>query len=146
MAGQQDLRIRGHLVIPGSLLSVRYSRGGGPGGQNVNKVATRVELLFEIDRAAGLLGEGVVERLRKSCSRRMDRRGRVRIVAAEYRHQYRNQVAARDRLRELLLAALSAPRPRRASSPSRANRERRLRSKHHRGAVKGLRGTVGDDD
>ena len=64
MAGQQDLRIRGHLVIPGSLLSVRYSRGGGPGGQNVNKVATRVELLFEIDRAAGLLAGSCDQQLK----------------------------------------------------------------------------------
>ncbi|MGH2830203.1 MAG: alternative ribosome rescue aminoacyl-tRNA hydrolase ArfB [Actinomycetota bacterium] len=131
-------------VIPGGEVRVRFSRSGGPGGQNVNKRDTKVEVLFDV-RASTALTERqkwlVLSRLRS----KIDSAGVLRVVAAEARTQAANREAALERLEALLHQGLKPPpKPRRATKPSRAAKDRRIADKKRRGAVKRLRRA--DDD
>lgn len=127
--------------IPRSELRFRATRSGGPGGQHVNTSSTRVEL--EWDAAASpSLSEAQRARVLERLANRTDKEGVLRLVASEERSQHRNREAAVERFRELLAAALHVPKRRRKTRPTRASREKRLRSKRQRAQTKRQRGQV----
>lgn len=132
------------LAIPDEELQVSFVRSSGPGGQNVNKVATAVQLRFALD-ASRVLAAPVKARLRALAGRRLTLEGELLIVARAHRTQEANRREAEQRLAELVRAALHAPKPRRATKPTRASQERRLSRKVRAGRNKRLRGTPGWD-
>lgn len=141
----QALFINDQLTIPAAELTFSACRASGPGGQNVNKVASKVELRFALEDSA-VLSPAVRERLRALAREhgvRQDAEGRLLLVSQPTRDQGRNLEAARQRLRELLLQALVPPRPRVATRPSRGARLRRLADKHHQAERKRSRSDQG---
>lgn len=141
---QRGLRVRPGLVIPEPELVVRRTRSGGPGGQNVNKVATRIELEFDVMASAALTPEEKT-RLCAKLKARMSTGGVLRVVAQTERTQARNEAEARRRLAELLARALTIPKPRRSTRPTRASKTERVETKRHRGALKRTRRGAADD-
>ncbi len=123
------------LPIPDAELIERFVRASGPGGQNVNKVATAVELRFDVARSPSL-PEAVRERLLAKRDRRMTDDGVFVINAQRFRTQERNRQDARDRLHAFIEAGLHAPKPRVATRPSRASKERRLDAKRRSSTIK----------
>jgi ribosome-associated protein len=129
------LRITPRVVIPDVEIDERFLRASGPGGQNVNKVATAVELRFDV-RNSRALSEGVKRRLLDAVGSRATAEGVLIIVAREHRTQERNRSEARRRLAEWIAAAIPEPRLRRKTKPTAASRERRLADKRHRKQTK----------
>lgn len=133
------------VAIPEEEIEERFIQSGGPGGQNVNKVATTVQLRFDAAGSPSLAPE-VRRRLVNIAGTRVTTDGELVITARRLRTQEANRRDARARLAALVARALDEPRPRHASRPTHAARERRLQDKARRGAVKRQRAQPGDDD
>ena len=133
------------VAIPDGELTLSFVRSAGPGGQNVNKVATAVQLRFDLAGSAALSPE-VKARLRTLSGRRLTADGSLLIIARNHRTQEQNRREAQTRLAELVRRALVAPKARRATTPPRAARERRLEGKARRQRAKRLRARVSWED
>jgi ribosome-associated protein len=139
------LRITDTISIADWELTESFVRSSGPGGQNVNKVSTAVELRFEAERSPALAAS-VKARLKKLAGRRWTLEGAIIIQAEETRSQARNREMARERLAELIRAALVVPKRRVATKPTYGSQLRRVAAKVQRGEVKALRGKPGDEE
>jgi ribosome-associated protein len=138
------LVVNHELSIPMAELSFRFSRSSGPGGQHVQKSSTRVELLFDVANSPSLSDEQramIQERL----AGHLDSAGVLHLVAQSERSQLRNREEVIDRLRAMLAAALKRHKVRRATRPTAASRERRLRAKRRRSLIKQTRRTTPDE-
>jgi ribosome-associated protein len=129
------LEVTDKVAIPRDELSIRATRSGGAGGQHVNTSSTRIELLWNVEQSRALpdeVREGVLQRLRS----RTNAEGYIRIVSSEHRSQLRNREAAEERLVKLVRGALTVPRARRKTAPTRASKEARLQAKKRRAEIK----------
>lgn len=138
------LHVTPTFTIPERELDERFVRASGPGGQNVNKVSTAVELRFDV--GASKLAEDVKERLLALAGKRVNQDGVLLIDSREHRTQSQNRAEARARLVELLRQALRRPRSRKKTRPTRAARERRLEAKGQRARIKARRGRVSREE
>ena len=135
------LTITPAISIDEAELEETFIRTSGPGGQNVNKVATAVQLRFDV-RTSPSLPDAVRERLLRLAGKQVTDAGVLIIKASQFRTQERNRQDARERLLQLIRAAARPPKARRPTKPTRASQEQRLASKRHRAATKSGRGTA----
>lgn len=138
----EGLRIHSRLVLPWRELSFEAVRAGGPGGQNVNKTASKVVLRFDLEQSASL-SEEQRARLREHLSARLTTRGELVLHASRHRERLQNERDACERLAELLRRGLQRPAARRATRPTRGSVERRLGAKRRRSEAKRGRGAGG---
>ena len=132
------------LPVPESAVTEHFVRSSGPGGQNVNKVSSAVELRFDLNKAN--LTDDVRARLARLAGHRLAAGDIIVIHAHEHRTQLKNRQAARERLGDLLKRASKTPRARRATTPTAVGKEKRLRAKHRRSEVKRRRAARSDDN
>lgn len=133
------------LIIPAADIRFSFVRSTGPGGQNVNKVATAAQLRFDL-KGTGIIDERAKARLRALAGQRLVGDDEILIIARNHRTQEGNRREALERLQELLTRALLVPKTRRATRPTRASKERRIAGKLHQQRNKKLRGAVRHDD
>lgn len=139
-----DINITPHFSIPEKNIEWHFIRSSGPGGQNVNKVATAVQLRW--DSKTALLSDDVRMRLRALAGQRMTNDGVIVISAQRFRTQERNRVDAMTRLTAMITEAMTPPIPRKKTKPTYGSKQRRLQSKQLRGQTKRLRGTISDEN
>ncbi|HWF93939.1 MAG TPA: alternative ribosome rescue aminoacyl-tRNA hydrolase ArfB [Xanthobacteraceae bacterium] len=132
------IRITDRISIDEREIEERFVRASGPGGQNVNKLSSAVQLRFDVRRSPSLAPD-VRARLEQLAGRRLTRDGVIVIMAQRHRTQERNRQDALDRLVELIERASVAPTPRRPTRPTRGSKERRLATKKNRSGIKSLR-------
>jgi ribosome-associated protein len=141
----EPIRIARGVLVPEAAIDWRAVRSSGPGGQNVNKVASKVELRVDLGQVSGLTAPART-RLAAMAAKRLDASGRLMVTSQRTRDQFRNLDDAREKVKKLVERALRAPRPRRLTQPSPAAIERRLRRKRERSAVKRVRQAGPDDE
>lgn len=138
------LYVTGTIAIDEALLEENFITATGPGGQNVNKVATAVQLRFLLSQDRDL-ADDIKVRLRRLAGQRLTQDGDVLIQAQRFRTRERNRADARERLVELIREAAKRPVQRRPTRPTKASKQRRVAGKTHRGRIKQMRGRVKDD-
>jgi ribosome-associated protein len=138
------LRVTRGLEIPDDEIELSFSTSSGPGGQHVNKTATRVNLTWNVKESRAL-GPRQRDRILKQLSNRIDSSGRLRLSSGRFRSQYRNREDVMARLKQLVSDALRPPTRRVETRPTEASRERRLRAKRRRSQIKRARQLVDDD-
>jgi ribosome-associated protein len=141
----EPIRIARGILVPAAAIEWRAVRSSGPGGQNVNKVASKVEVRVDLGAVSGISGPARA-RLHALAAGRLDSGGRLLLTSQRTRDQLRNLEDAREKVKKLVERALRAPRPRRLTAPSPAAVQRRLREKKVRGVVKRTRRARVDDD
>jgi ribosome-associated protein len=139
------LHVTDRIAIEDWEIVEQFVRASGPGGQNVNKVATAVELRFEAERSPNL-PPAVKARLRRIAGRRWNKDGAIVLQVDDTRSQARNREIARERLAEMIRQATVAPKPRRPTKPTLGSQRRRIEAKTRRGEVKSLRGAVRSEE
>lgn len=140
------IEVTPHITLQDDEVQERFIRAAGPGGQNVNKVSTAVELRFDVRRSPSL-PDAVAVRLMRLAGRRLTQDGVLVLLAQQHRTQERNRADALERLLELIRkAAEPPPPPRKKTKPTKASKERRLQAKGQRSGVKAMRGKVRGDD
>ena len=132
------IRVTDHVSIDEHELQERFIRASGPGGQNVNKLSTAVQLRFDV-RHSPSLRDDMRARLERLAGKRLTNDGVLVITAQRHRTQERNRDDALNRLIELIRHAVTPPKPRRPTRPTKASKERRLQGKKRRSTIKGLR-------
>ena len=140
-----DIRVTPTVTIPENELQLKFSRSGGPGGQNVNTRDTKVEVIFDVTGSPSL-GPRQRERALRNLDGKLDSEGKLHVIASEERSQAQNRELAVGRLQNMMSDALRPdPAPRRPTKPSKGAQERRLAGKKARGQLKRLRSTTFDD-
>jgi ribosome-associated protein len=134
-----------HVAIPDADLRFTFVRATGPGGQNVNKVASAAQLRFDL-AGTTILDHAAKQRLRALAGHRLTAAGDILIIARTHRTQEGNRRAALERLQDLITRALTVPKVRRATRPTRGANERRIEGKQHQQRTKKLRRAVRHDD
>jgi ribosome-associated protein len=142
---EKVLHITHNLTIPLSEFRFRFARSSGPGGQHVNRSATRVELLFDVAGSPSLT-EAQRERALEALAPYIDSGGVLHLISQTFRSQFRNREEVVERFRTLMRKAMRVPKRRRPTRPSGAAQERRLASKRRRSAIKRQRGPVTTED
>jgi ribosome-associated protein len=142
----EDICVNNKITIPVSAVTVKFSRSGGKGGQNVNKVSTRVELVLDVD---GIVCDGKTKsRIKRKLANKLDRTNALRIVSQESRSQWQNKQSAIDKLVEMVSDAAVEEKERFATKPTRSSKIRRVEEKKKSGQRKQLRkkSVTHDDD